>query len=298
MKSFKEFLNEITTLNEQNEFKYKPKTLPELKVLVNDLSINLGDIDTSSITSFRNLFEKCKRTDFSGIGKWNTSKVKSLENTFCFCDNFNEDISNWDVSRVSTMEGTFTECKKFNQPLDKWNVSNVERMINTFKGCDNFNQPLNNWDVSKVVYTIGMFEGCRKFNQPLDKWNVSNVESIYCMFNNAKSFKQDISKWNPKLEDISIETMDERVFVNCPIPNKFKPFSDKIIKTITPKSYGKGFVEVFKKIKPEVDKLAKEEGYEYIPTINDIRDGYNSFIQNMFRYPDYYMEHSRISGGR
>ena len=48
---------------------YKPKTRDKLKELVDDLSINLGDIDTSLITDMSLLFENTYRTDFSGIIK-------------------------------------------------------------------------------------------------------------------------------------------------------------------------------------------------------------------------------------
>ena len=44
--------------------KYMPKTKKELERLVNDLSINLADIDTSKITDTSFLFDDTKRTDF------------------------------------------------------------------------------------------------------------------------------------------------------------------------------------------------------------------------------------------
>ena len=58
--------------------KYSPKTKLKLKELVDDESINLGDIDTSAITDMSYLFNSSKRTDFSGIEKWDLSKIKNL----------------------------------------------------------------------------------------------------------------------------------------------------------------------------------------------------------------------------
>ncbi|KAJ9816122.1 hypothetical protein QR412_05735, partial [Campylobacter jejuni] len=46
--------------------KYFPETKEELKALVEDESIYLGDIDTSKITDMSYLFENSTRTDFSG----------------------------------------------------------------------------------------------------------------------------------------------------------------------------------------------------------------------------------------
>lgn len=61
--------------------KYSPKSCDELKELVDDESVNLGDIDTSAITDMSGVLY-CERADFSGIEKWDTSKVKNIGNAF------------------------------------------------------------------------------------------------------------------------------------------------------------------------------------------------------------------------
>ena len=113
--------------------KYKPTTKQELKVLVNDLSIDLGDIDTSLITDMRRLFENTTRTDFSGIENWDVSNVTDMSDMFSFTKKFNQPLNNWDVSSVITMGSMFYEAKKFNQPLNNWDLSKVvdkEHMFN------------------------------------------------------------------------------------------------------------------------------------------------------------------------
>lgn len=62
--------------------KYSPKSCDELKELVDDESVNLGDIDTSAIDDMSCLFEYSERTNFSGIEKWDTSNVESMEGMF------------------------------------------------------------------------------------------------------------------------------------------------------------------------------------------------------------------------
>lgn len=57
--------------------KYSPKSCDELKELVDDESVNLGDIDTSAITDMSGIFCDCEREDFSGIEKWDTSNVEN-----------------------------------------------------------------------------------------------------------------------------------------------------------------------------------------------------------------------------
>ena len=46
---------------------YNPETKEELKALVDNKSISLGDINTSKITDMSELFVGTKREDFSGI---------------------------------------------------------------------------------------------------------------------------------------------------------------------------------------------------------------------------------------
>ena len=43
---------------------FRPKNKAELKKLVNEISVNLGDIDTSNITDMSFLFEGVERKDF------------------------------------------------------------------------------------------------------------------------------------------------------------------------------------------------------------------------------------------
>lgn len=192
MNSFKEFLSENLNQNK----KYKPKNFNELRNLCNDLSVNLGDIDTSLITYMGYLFYKGKRTkneQFEGINTWNTSKV-------------------------TDMIGMFRDVSFFNQPLDKWDTSKVTSMDSMFKNCTSFNQPLNSWNTSKVTNMYGMFYNAKSFNQPLNKWNTSNVDNMSHQFNGAEKFNQNIKNWNINKVDSFCDT-----FHKCPISDKFKP---------------------------------------------------------------------------
>ncbi|EOG8842656.1 BspA family leucine-rich repeat surface protein [Campylobacter jejuni] len=176
--------------------KYTPETKEELKALIKDESIYLGDIDTSKITDMSELFLYSKREDFSGIEKWDVSNVKDMDSMFWGCESFNQDLSSWDVSSVKNMEDMFYDCKTFNQPLNDWDVSSVINMKGMFRGCENFNQPLNDWDVSRVENMRGMFKNCTSFNQPLGDWYVSKVTNMAGMFWGCESFNQDLSSWD------------------------------------------------------------------------------------------------------
>ena len=176
--------------------KYKPQTKEELRTLIQDENIYLGDIDTSLITDMSRLFSSTKREDFSGIDKWNVSNVIDFSYMFSECVNFDEDISKWNLYNAENIKGMFKYCKKFNQNLNSWNVSKVKEMVYTFAHCSNFNQPLDNWDTSNVISATGMFMNCRNFNQNINNWNVSKLEYANNMFEECWNFNQPLDKWN------------------------------------------------------------------------------------------------------
>lgn len=110
--------------------KYHPQSLEELKKLVNDPLVKLSQIDVSHVDSFENLFKNSKRTDFSGIEKWDTSHVKNMKKMFYNCKNFNSDISKWNVSNVTSMSMMFSGAKNFNQDLSSWDMSGMKGRLN------------------------------------------------------------------------------------------------------------------------------------------------------------------------
>ena len=130
--------------------KYTPKSKEELKYLVQDESIYLGDIDTSNITDMLQLFAYTKRRDFSGIDSWDTSKVVDMCWMFHSAISFNENINSCDTSNVISMFGMFKGAERFNQPLDKWDTSSVVNMAEMFNGAKSFNQNIDSWNVSSV----------------------------------------------------------------------------------------------------------------------------------------------------
>ena len=87
--------------------KYKPQTKEELKNLIQDENIYLGDIDTSLITDMSELFKNSKRVNFEGLETWNTSNVVNMSSMFELAENFNYNINSWDVSKVENMSKMF-----------------------------------------------------------------------------------------------------------------------------------------------------------------------------------------------
>ena len=175
--------------------KYHPNSTEELQKLVNDTEVKLGEIDTSQITDMSYLFEKSKRTNFSGIETWDVSNVTDMYGMFWECENFNQPLNNWDVSSVENMEIMFWGCHQFNQDISSWDVSNVKDMRLMFYRCLNFNQDIGSWNVAKVSNMRAMFADCKKFNQDISKWDTSNVKDMYGLFGDCKSFNQNLNDW-------------------------------------------------------------------------------------------------------
>ena len=196
--------------------KYTPKTKAELKQLVQDESIALGDIDTSAITDMSHLFIDSTRRDFSGIESWDTSNVLDMRGMFAGAKYFNHNINSWDTSSVIDMWGMFMDAENFNQPLDKWDTSSVINMEAMFLKAKTFNQPLDSWDVSNVEFMFRTFAGAHKFKQKLNSWDISSVRDNQQMFwhsgveNLPKWWENKI--WGKKLP--SGEINDERDEIN------------------------------------------------------------------------------------
>lgn len=145
---------------------YTPETREELRALVDNDTVKLSSINTSKITDMSKLFANVKRTDFSGIENWDTSKVTNMEAMFLGAVTFNSDISKWNVSNVVNMNSMFAGATSFNQNIGLWNVSQVEDMMSMFAFALSFNKDLSKWKVADNVTKEGAFWGSPLENNP------------------------------------------------------------------------------------------------------------------------------------
>ena len=136
---------------------YQPTTKAELKQLVDDNNVYLGEIDVSLIADMSRLFYESERKLFSGIETWDVSNVENMSNMFKGAENFNGDLSCWDVSSVENMESMFLGAENFNSDISGWNVTNVRDMRFMFCGAKNFRCDISKWDMSKVENEGFMF---------------------------------------------------------------------------------------------------------------------------------------------
>lgn len=106
---FGEYIDEA---KKQNTPKYVPKSKDDLKKLIMDETVNLGDIDTHLITDMSLLFMASNRKDFSGIEKWDVSNVTTMEGMFWGCGNLTADLRKRKVKNVVNADDMFKYCWK------------------------------------------------------------------------------------------------------------------------------------------------------------------------------------------
>ncbi|MCR5536661.1 MAG: DUF285 domain-containing protein [Succinivibrio sp.] len=171
-------------------FVFIPKDILSLRVLINNPSTRLGEIEVGELTDLSYAFslyadnqvQENPRKDFSGVEHWNTSKVRNMLGVFAGCVNFNQDISGWDVSAAEKMDVMFASCKHFNQDLSGWHVENCTSMKGMFYKCESFSQNLSAWQTSKVTDMSMMFCGCRNLTCDLHEWSVDKLQHDESMF--------------------------------------------------------------------------------------------------------------------
>ena len=157
-------------------------------------SIDLGDkFDTSSATSFANMFESCACEELD-VSKFNTSNVTNMEHMFSCCSELEYlDLSNFDTSNVYTMEFMLDGCEKLKEiDVSSFDTSKVLFMGYLFEDCRELKSlDLSNFNTSKVRNMTYMFCGCSNLEEiDVSNFDVSNVEDISNAFNGCSSLKE------------------------------------------------------------------------------------------------------------
>jgi surface protein len=200
-----------------------------------------GVTDTLNLvgmTSLASFFNSCSSlTTVNRINEWNTSNITSLDSTFAYAYNFNDDIGNWNTINVTNMNSTFlagvfnTTVGKFNQYIGNWNTSNVTTMGSMFQNQHQFNQDISTkvvtvngvtytaWDTLNVTNMNSIFQTSvsgfyAKFNQNIGNWNTSKVINMGRMFNDANDFNQDISTKEVTINGVTYIAWDTKEVID------------------------------------------------------------------------------------
>ena len=146
----------------------------------------LENLDTSNVTSMRQMFQNCSNLTELDLSKLNTSKVTDMYEMFYGCTNLKSiDLSSFDTSAVIDMRRMFDGCKEMvNIDVSHFNTSNVTTMSQIFYGCEKLEElDLSNFDTSNVTDMSWMFESCSSLKTiDVSNFNTSNVTEMYAMF--------------------------------------------------------------------------------------------------------------------
>ena len=130
----------------------------------NCTSMDLNNVNTSSVTSMSNMFENCSSLTSLDLSNWNTDDVNILNNMFKSCTSLrNVDVSNFNTSMVYTMYSMFQDCSSLVRlDLSGWDTRNGTDMASMFSGCSKLRTICvgGGWTTRFVFDSNSMFYGC------------------------------------------------------------------------------------------------------------------------------------------
>lgn len=93
--------------------KYAPKYIRFQECTETSLNEEIQNLDTSNMTTMRNLFYKCSGLTELDLRHFNTSNVTDMYQMFDSCKNLTRvDLSGWDTSKTKNFSCMFYECTK------------------------------------------------------------------------------------------------------------------------------------------------------------------------------------------
>ena len=129
---------------------------------------DIDNLDTSSATSFKEMFASCGSLETLDVSSLNTSNATDMESMFQWCNTLTSlDVSNFDTSKVTNMVSMFNSCKKIEElDLTSFKTSNVKSMAAMFTNCEELTTIKTTVDfivdqVTDLIYN-NLFEGNTK----------------------------------------------------------------------------------------------------------------------------------------
>ena len=152
-------------------------------------SLDLSKFNTSSVTDMSNMFRSCSKLTSLDLSKFNTSSVTNMSYMFAYCSGLTsfDIISNFDTSKVTNMSYMFAYCSGLTSiDLSKLGLSDECDMSNMFAYCSK----LTSIDYSNTKFHRGsmlkMFINCRSLTSAnfinLSDLGFCDLRQIYNMF--------------------------------------------------------------------------------------------------------------------
>ena len=94
----------------------------------------------------------------TGLEKWITSSVTSMDQTFRNAVAINADLGGWSLSKVTTIFSMFDKAASFTGVgVNKWSTGAVTDISYTFEGATKMNADVSTWNVDKVTAMTDTF---------------------------------------------------------------------------------------------------------------------------------------------
>ena len=176
-------------------------------------SIDLNNIDTSSVTNMHGMFGGCKYLTYLDLSSFDTSNVTDMSFMLAGRIDYYGSISGMDslisinlssfnTSKVTNMIGMFGSCKKLTSlDLSSFDTTNVTDISRMFELCESLTSlDLSNFNTSKVEWMVKTFYGTTNlFNSggvlDLSNFDVRKVKSFNSMFYGCGAKTINLSNW-------------------------------------------------------------------------------------------------------
>ena len=150
----------------------------------------LDKLDTSQVTSMRQMFYNCQTLQSLDASSFNTSNVVDMSDMFTRCYSLSSlDISSFNTSNVTNMKEMFLECHVPNLDVSSFNTSNVTSMESMFYDCSSLTTlDLTSFDTRNVTNMANMFRQCRNLTTlDVSSFDTSNVTKTTSMFSTCSA---------------------------------------------------------------------------------------------------------------
>ena len=134
-------------------------------------SLNLSNFNAENVTDMSNMFYGCSRLTSLNLSNFKTENVQNMSSMFYECKNLTSlDLSNFKTENVQNMSSMFYECKNLTSlDLSNFKTENVQNMNDMFSGCSSLTSlDLSNFKTEDVQDMIHMFYEC------------NSLQTIYC----------------------------------------------------------------------------------------------------------------------
>ena len=163
-----------------------------------EMNTDVSGWDVAKVTNLHGTFRKASNFQGTGIDKWITSSLVTMQETFMQAVTMDADLSKWNVATVTTLFCTFYNAVKFTASgLDSWDTASVANLDSTFYLAGEVNIDLGAWDVAKVTTLKDTFQRAYKCaGTGLGSWDTTSVTTLRGTFDRAGEMNSDLSKWN------------------------------------------------------------------------------------------------------